>query len=182
MSDYSIGIENCNSIESAEITISKGALNIKYGPNGLGKSTIARAIVASVANDGSLQNLKPFKYRNVAGQHEPIVRGIQNINSVLVFDDSYVSQFAFQRDEVLKNSFDIFIKTETFKTAMLEIEGLLSGIRSAFDGNEALANAIADLKEVRDAFGVTKSGGFRSPAKDTRRLAREIRSKIFLRN
>jgi len=37
MSSYAIKIENCNSIEKAEITISQGALNIKYGPNGLGK-------------------------------------------------------------------------------------------------------------------------------------------------
>ncbi|WED74812.1 AAA family ATPase [Aeromonas allosaccharophila] len=61
MSGYLIEIENCNSIDKAEINIFKGALNIKYGPNGLGKSTIARAIVASVTKDGSLHNLKPFK-------------------------------------------------------------------------------------------------------------------------
>ncbi|WP_297482754.1 AAA family ATPase [Ferrovum sp.] len=165
MSAYTIAIENCNSIEKAEITISEGALNIKYGPNGLGKSTIARAIIASVANNDSLQNLKPFKYRGVAGQHEPVVRGAENIGSVLVFDDSYVSQFVFQRDEVLKNSFDIFIKTDTFKTAMQEIEALLAGIKSAFDGNEALSSAISDLKEVRDAFGVTKSGALSKSSK-----------------
>ncbi len=165
MSDYSIAIENCNSIDSTEITISVGTLNIKYGPNGLGKSTIARAIAASVANDGSLQNLKPFKYRSVAGQHEPAVRGAENFGSVLVFDDSYVSQFVFQREEVLKNSFDIFIKTDTFKAAMLEIEALLAGIKSAFDGNETLSSAIADLKDVRDAFGVTKSGALSKSSK-----------------
>ena len=66
MSCYTIEIENCNSIESTSITIVKETLNIKYGSNGLGKSTIARAIIAAVANDGSLQNLKPFKYRVVA--------------------------------------------------------------------------------------------------------------------
>lgn len=91
--------------------------------------------------------------------------GAENIGSVLVFDDSYVSQFVFQRDEVLKNSFDIFIKTETFKTAMEEIEALLAGIKSAFDGNEALSSAISDLKEVRDAFGVTKSGALSKASK-----------------
>ena len=89
---YTIKIENCNSIESTEIAIKKGTLNIKYGPNGLGKSTIARSIIASVAKDGSLQSLKPFKYRATAGQYEPVVNGAENIGSVLVFDDSYVFQ------------------------------------------------------------------------------------------
>jgi ABC-type Mn2+/Zn2+ transport system ATPase subunit len=162
---YTIKIENCNSIEKAEITISKGVLNIKYGPNGLGKSTIARAIIASVTNDGSLQNLKPFKYRALTGQHEPAVSGTENIGSVLVFDDSYVSQFVFQREEVLKNSFDIFIKTDTFLAAMQEIEELFAGIKSAFDGNDDLNGVISDLREVRDAFGVTKSGAISKASK-----------------
>ena len=125
MSCYTIEIENCNSIESTSITIVKETLNIKYGSNGLGKSTIARAIIAAVANDGSLQNLKPFKYRGIADQFEPVVRGVENIGSVLVFDDSYVSQFAFQRDEVLKNSFDIldsciFTTKNRFKALVIE--------------------------------------------------------------
>lgn len=162
---FTIEIENCNSIEKAEIAIAEGTLNIKYGPNGLGKSTIARAIIASVANNGALQGLKPFKYRAIDGEYNPVVRGAENIKSVLVFDDAYVSQFVFQRDEVLKNSFDIFIKTETFQLAMQEIEELFSGIKSAFDGNEALSSAISDLKEVRDAFGVTKSGAISKASK-----------------
>lgn len=63
MSTHTIEIKNCNSIEKAEISIHKRTLNIKYGPNGLGKSSIARAIFSAVASDGTLQNLKPFKYR-----------------------------------------------------------------------------------------------------------------------
>ncbi|WP_213071509.1 AAA family ATPase [Acinetobacter wuhouensis] len=155
---FTIQIKNCNSIESAEIRIKKGTLNIKYGSNGLGKSSIAKAILASVSNDGTLHKLKPFKHRSFVGQFDPSVVGVEEINSVLVFDDTYVSQFAFQRDEVLKNSFEIFIKTDDFLAAMQEIETLFRGIKAAFDGNEDLSNAISDLKELRDAFGVTKTG------------------------
>jgi ABC-type Mn2+/Zn2+ transport system ATPase subunit len=165
MSEFTVNIENCNSIESAEIRIKKGTLNIKYGPNGLGKSSIAKAILASVNNNGALQELKPFKRRATAGQFEPSVTGVADIQSVLVFDDTYVSQFAFQRDEVLKNSFDIFIKTDVFLAAMEEIEKLFRGIKSAFDGNEDLSNAISDLKELRDAFGVTKTGALSKSSK-----------------
>ncbi|HBE7181924.1 hypothetical protein ACRW63_00500 [Escherichia coli] len=165
MSAFTIQIKNCNSIESAEIRINKGTLNIKYGPNGLGKSSIAKAILASVSDDGTLQKLKPFKHRAFAGQFDPSVVGVEDIKSVLVFDDAYVSQFAFQRDEVLKNSFEIFIKTDDFLAAMQEIEGLFQGIKAAFDGNENLGNAISDLKELRDAFGVTKTGALSKSSK-----------------
>ncbi len=64
----------------------------------------------------------------------------------------------FQQDEVLKNSFEVFIKSESFLLNMQEIELLLSGIKSSFNGNEELSSAISDLKELRDAFGVTKTG------------------------
>lgn len=165
MAAYTVNINNCNSIEKAVISITKGTLNIKYGPNGLGKSSIARAILSSVAGDGSLQRLKPFKHRGTEGQGDPLVTGVEDIKSVLVFDDSYVSQFVFQKDEVLKNSFEIFIKTDAFLLAMGEIESLLSGIKSAFDGNESLAAAVSDLKELRDAFGVTKSGAISKSSK-----------------
>ncbi|OOY34026.1 hypothetical protein BOV88_12090 [Solemya velum gill symbiont] len=165
MSKITINIQNCNSIESAEIQIVKGTLNIKYGPNGLGKSSIAKAILASVSDEESLQNLKPFKYRALTGQFNPSVVGVEDIDSVLVFDDTYVSQFAFQRDEVLKNSFEIFIKTDDFLAAMQEIEALFQGIKEAFHGNEDLDNAISDLKELRDAFGVTKTGALSKSSK-----------------
>ena len=162
---FTIQIKNCNSIESAEIRINKGTLNIKYGSNGLGKSSIAKAILASVSDDGTLQKLKPFKHRTFAEQCNPSVVGVEEISSVLVFDDTYVSQFAFQRDEVLKNSFEIFIKTDDFLAAMQEIEALFQGIKATFDGNEDLGNTISDLKELRDAFGVTKTGGLSKSSK-----------------
>ena len=165
MTIHSIKIKNCNSIESAEIQINTGTLNIKFGPNGLGKSSIAKAIQSAVASDGSLSRLKPFKHRMQQGQNEPEVTGVENIKSVLVFDDSYVSQFVFQRDEVLKNSFDIFIKTDSYQSAILEIDLLFSGIKNAFDGNENLANTISDLKELRDAFGITKAGALSKASK-----------------
>jgi ABC-type Mn2+/Zn2+ transport system ATPase subunit len=165
MEQFRIEIKNCNSIELANITIRKGALNIKYGPNGIGKSTIVKAISASVAKDGSLSKLKPFKYRKTDEKKEPMVSGVDDIESVLIFDDAYISQFVFQQDEVVKNSFEIFIKTETYVSDMKEIEELFSGIKSSFDGNESLISAISDLKELRDAFGVTKAGALSKASK-----------------
>ena len=38
-------IENCRSIDNASISIEPGKLNVKFAPNGTGKSTIAKALV-----------------------------------------------------------------------------------------------------------------------------------------
>ncbi len=159
MTDYQITIENCNSIDRADICIRKGSLNIKYGPNGLGKSTIAKAIVSQARNDGSLKTLMPFKNRGKAGAGQPTVDGIQDLTSALVFDEAYVNQFAFQPDEVVKNSFDIFIKTPEYIATMSEIEELFAGIKKAFADNSEIEQTTKDLKELRDAFGKSNADG-----------------------
>jgi energy-coupling factor transporter ATP-binding protein EcfA2 len=159
MADYQIIIENCNSIDRADICLKKGSLNIKYGPNGIGKSTIAKAIVSQAKNDGTLEILMPFKNRGKSGAAHPKVDGIQEMTSALVFDEAYVNQIAFQQDEVVKNSFDIFVKTPEYDATMSEIEALFVGIKKAFADRPEIEQATKDLKELRDAFGKTNADG-----------------------
>ena len=159
MADYQVTIKNCNSIDSAEIYIRKGCLNIKYGPNGIGKSTIAKAIVSQARDDGTLAELLPFKSRGKVGAAPPKVDGVQDLKSALVFDEDFVNQFAFQQDEVVKNSFDIFIKTPDYDTAMLEIEKLFAGIKKAFADSPEIEQTTKDLIDLRDAFGTTNKDG-----------------------
>jgi len=159
MADYQIKIKNCNSIDSAEILLKDGCLNIKYGPNGIGKSTIAKAIVSQAHDDGTLSILMPFKNRGKVGATQPSVEGIQGIGSALVFDEEYVNQFAFQQDEVVKNSFDIFIKTPDYDAAMQKIEGLFAGIKKAFADSPEIEQTTKDLKDLRDAFGTANKDG-----------------------
>lgn len=166
MSTLSINISECNSIDQATVRIVQGALNIKYGPNGLGKSTIARAIVSQIRDDGTLQELVPFKNRGKAGAAGPKVEGTESLKSALVFDEGYVNQFVFQKDEVVKNSFEIFIRTPEYLQEMEEIDELLSGIKKAFADNESIVHVITDLKELRDAFGKpSKTGGIPKSSK-----------------
>ncbi|WP_375778893.1 hypothetical protein ACE103_07440 [Bradyrhizobium sp. ma5] len=131
MTQFNIAITNCNSVDRAEVVLTKGTLNIKYGPNGLGKSTLAKAIVSKIRGDGGLQDLVPFKHRGNAEAAPPEVEGIDDLASALVFDDDYVQQFVFQKDEVLKNSFDIFIKTLEYFAAMGAIAALQDPILAA---------------------------------------------------
>lgn len=89
MTIYDITISNCNSIDEAHIQITKGVLNIKYGPNGLGKSTVAKAISAHVNVDGTLADLLPFKLRKVKTDKVPVVSGTGDLQSALIFDEAY---------------------------------------------------------------------------------------------
>ncbi|MCL4065392.1 AAA family ATPase [Pseudomonas sp. GX19020] len=158
MTVYDIIISNCNSIDLANIALRKGALNIKYGPNGIGKSTISKAIARQINPDLDLSDLTPFRNSVNSSAPAPEVSGTGDLRTVAIFDDSYVQQFVFQKDEVLKNSFEIFIKTTEYLAEMAELDRLLHGIRQAFSDNAQIESTLKDLKELRDAFGKSKSG------------------------
>lgn len=169
-SDYAITIKDCNSITEAQITLRRGSLNIKYGPNGIGKSTIARALVLNARGGNALQDLLPFKYRHGSSGKTPTAVGADEIKNVLVFDEHYVSQFVFQPDEVVKNSFEIFIKTPEYQAGIEELDAIFEDLRKVFLENEALDDVIASFTELRNAFTITKAGGIAKTSKGFRAL------------
>ena len=129
-----IKIKNCNSIDEASVHIEERKLNIKYGTNGTGKSTIARALVFHSAKSPELKSLLPFKYRGTKDEdkHLPAVEGADSIQSVEVFDEAFINQFVFKEDDIIENSFEIFIKTKEYDARMGEIEKDLSEIKATF--------------------------------------------------
>jgi len=155
-----IEIKNCNNIDSAEISLYENKLNVKFAPNGTGKSSIAKAILLSVTgNKERLNELMPFKLRNKNPDNKrPEVNGAETIKDIMCFNEEYVSQFVFKQDELLNNSFDIFIRTETYKQKEQEIENLIQNIKQLFSGNQELETLIVTLKEMGNAFKLTKSG------------------------
>lgn len=154
-------IWNCNSINEAKITIQENRLNIKYGINGTGKSTVVKAIELATANStGGLSELKPFKYFDQPEdeKNNPLIEGLDSIQSVLTFNEDYVNQFVFKQDEVVENSFEIFIKTKEYDQKMEAIETLVSDIKETFKSDERLEQVITDLRDLYDSFGKAKSG------------------------
>lgn len=169
-SDYAITFTECNSITEAQITLRRGSLNIKYGPNGTGKSTIARALVLNAQGADALRELLPFKYRHGNSGETPAVVGADEFKKVLVFDEGYVSQFVFQPDEVVKNSFEIFVKTPEYEKGIEELEAIFEGLKKVFLENEVLDEVIASFTELRNAFTVTKAGGIAKTSKGFKAL------------
>lgn len=154
-----IVIKNCNNIDESSISIAKGKLNIKYGSNGTGKSTIANAILSQVKNDNSLASLLPFKLREENPNNlEPEVTGAEELASAHIFNDEYVSNFVFKPDEVVQSSFDIFIRTPAYEEKIRAIEEIVGNIKNAFREDEDLDQLIIDLGALSDSFKLTKTG------------------------
>jgi len=154
-----ITIEHCNCIDSAKISLELDKLNIKYGPNGIGKSTIAKAIELTSKGESDLSVLTPFKHRGLGSESSPnpSVQGANNFKTVVVFNEEYVDQFVF-KEEVVDNSFEIFIKNAEYEKKMAEIEELISGIKDTFKKNDSIDQVLKDLSDLSESFGKSQSG------------------------
>ena len=156
-------IKNCYNIEEASIVIEENHLNIKYGINGTGKSTIAKAIEKKVSDSSDLSDLMPFKYRDRNPEDiSPIVEGIDHLNTILTFNEEYISQFVFQENELVENSFDIFIKDKEYIENQGEINELIKDVKILFKDNDELILIIKDLDDLSGSFGKSQDGYARS--------------------
>lgn len=150
-------IKNCNNIDFGKIEVAEGKLNIKYAINGTGKSTIAHAI--EKMNKEMLEDLRPFKYiGDGISIHNPSINIDTTITNISIFDERYINSYVFQKDEVLKNSFEIFIKTEMYDNQMQEINSLLYAITNAFKDDIEIEKLVEDLSKFEESFGNAKNG------------------------
>lgn len=152
-------INNCNNIENGEFEIVEGRLNIKYAINGTGKSTISKSIEAFVANDDEKKHaLLPFKYYNDEEGLYPSLSGFEKFTKVSIFNDKYIEDYVFQQNDLIKNSFEIFVKTPDYDKHIKEIEKILEGINTTFQNHPELDELIKNFQQFIDGFGKANSG------------------------
>ena len=151
-------LKNCNSINLGQIEVVENALNIFYAINGTGKSTIAKAL-ATLGDQKKLEELRPFKYKeSTEDDHRPCVAGMNNIHSINIFDERYVSQYIFKTDEVIQNSFEIFIKTPDYERQLQIIDDLIKETKNTFTQNPELDELISDFTTFVNGFGKAQGG------------------------
>lgn len=174
-----IEIKNCNNIDTGKIVIEEKKLNIKYALNGTGKSTIANVLDSSINhNDAILQSLTPFKHKNseISEQNKPSISGVtDNIKSIAIFNEAYVNQYIYQPDELIKNSFEIFVKNENYEKLMADIQNLTSEIQSSFANMPEIDGLISDMTSFLDSCkktqtGISKASNFYKAFKDGNKI------------
>jgi energy-coupling factor transporter ATP-binding protein EcfA2 len=157
-----ITIRNCNNIDQGNLTIVENKLNIKYAINGTGKSTISKAIMSHIADkkNGSheLEKLRPFKHLGKK-ENPPEIAGIENIDEVKVFNEEYLNKYVFLPDELVKGSFDIFIRDSEYENGINEINNLMSAIQNTFIENQDIDELINDFNELSSSFGKPVKSG-----------------------
>lgn len=151
-----IEIKYCNNINDGKITIFENRLNVKYALNGTGKTTISKAIELSLKGD-NLDALKPFAYTNIA-KIKPAISGLPDNCKCIVFNENYVGSYVFQPDEIIKNSFEIFIKTPAYEKNQKDIADLISKTKDLFKEDSVADNLLKILNKYIDDLKPTKTG------------------------
>ena len=150
-----ISIRNCNNIDSGNIVIVEGALNVKYAINGTGKTTIAKAIKNY---GGDLSILQQFKYVGSPEGHEPQVVIDNPPLGVKIFDEEYLERYTFLEDELLRGSFEVFVKTAQYVEQLDKIEDIVGRVSGIFKQDKTLADLIGVFQLFISGFGRAKSG------------------------
>ena len=156
-----IEIGNCNNITEAKISITENTLNIKYGCNGTGKSTISEAIRLKIEGK-SLDVLKPFTDEE-NDDLNPVVNDIP-FTKVKVFNEDYIKNYLFKSEGLLGNSYSVLLQSKECEELEKKISDLLNELQSRFNEDDSisdLSNMLAEyLSVVNYASGsINKRGG-----------------------
>ena len=144
-----ITIKNCNNIRKGNICIEKNKLNIKYGINGTGKSTIALAI----EKKDDLSFLKTF-----GSLEEPSVEFSENINKVVTFNSDFVNNIVFNGDTVINNSFEVFIKSDQYDEKRKRILEELKSLNKETIADENTKKLLETLSNLEPRLKLKSSG------------------------
>lgn len=170
---------NCNSIEEGTINIKKNKLNIKYAINGTGKTTIAKAIELwnwdKKESTNRLIDLKPFKYREDSDNKNPVIEGLESVDKVAIFNQEYIDQYVFAPGELIKNSFDIFIRDERYEQGIEKINIFMQSISNIFRERKDIEYLLRDLNDLSACFGkskgLSKASSFARGLKDGNKIS-----------
>ncbi len=162
MPEHTITIKNCNNIRRAEISLTEGALNIKFGYNGTGKSTISEAIRLKMEGK-DLNGLTPFWATDLEDDNVPCVGDIP-FHTVKVFNDAYIQQYLFKPEGIFADSYGVLLRSQECDELARQINELLSELQDSVFQGDSIRTLIDTLDTYTSAVkyssaGVSKRGG-----------------------
>ena len=135
-----IELNNVGAILKGNINIEEDKINIKYGLNGIGKSTITKAIINYINNE-PMSELRTF-----GSDIEPKIEISPMCEDVLVFNQSYVDKYLFKED-IVNNTFEILINTSDYRAKSKKIKDMFEQLTDTIQ-----KSSIKNIKEDIDKY------------------------------
>ncbi|MCI1958910.1 MAG: hypothetical protein LKJ25_04705 [Clostridia bacterium] len=164
MEKCTVTIKNCNCIKKVNLGIQKETLNIKFGINGTGKSTIGLAIKAKVSNDeNELKKLLPYNSDNNNPEQCPLVSNL-SFRHISVFNEKYANQYLFRGDNFFEDPFHVLLRSDECDKLSSDISSMLANLQDGFQKSEKLQQVRLLLPQLLDSVKIknnkiAKNGG-----------------------
>lgn len=166
---YSIELKNCrniSSIDGGSIRIVRNHLNVFYGKNGTGKTTLCRAIRYAAGEESyPLATLESFDYRESGDPGLlPVVNATGRIKNLLVFDDKWIQDHCFVASTIHKDAFELYVRDEAVRKLEKKRRDKIGWLKSVLGRAEVLEMQSV-LQDLLKSLGRTKNnGGFAASA------------------
>jgi len=144
--------KNICCISEADLVIEPQKLNVFYGPNGIGKSSMIKGLGAYFHNNVATDStLKPF----LTEFTPEVTASDDSIKSVLIYNQDYINQYLFQKNDALNNTYNLFYKPFETDEKIQEINNLLSNVKEAAQ-KPNISRFQSRIQPVFDTFGITQ--------------------------
>ena len=161
--DFDINLVNCRNVKCVEgdsILIKKNALNVFYGKNGTGKTTLGKALdYAYEQTDAKKQALSSYRYLETGDSaDEPSATCAPRIKRLLVFNDEWVNAHCFDKSTVHQNAFELYVRDSEVRKLEKRKQRMLSRLTAVL-GTEDVANLRNLLDLLYGGIGKLRKDG-----------------------
>lgn len=144
-----ITLKNVASIRKGTVQIDEGKINVLYGANGIGKTTLIKVLKEIIEGtfDQNKETFKPLFNLNAIPEANIDKR---NFSNILIFNRDYVDNYLY-KDDLANNSYALIAKTSDFEKQIQSINEILDKAKQA--ANSSILNSlIADFDNVDTAI------------------------------
>ena len=171
-----LNLTNCRNIKEIEggsLQIKTRSLNVFYGKNGTGKSTIALAL-DHLSKNGTTPQERLHSYDYLQSREDsdaPAPSCSPGIGQVLTFNEQWVKDHCFVKSGLQSDAYRLYVRNGAVSSLEKKRNKRLGSLKSALDSAGVLLDA---LEKIEKSLGrLTASGGFHGASSVMKAFKRE---------
>lgn len=160
--DIEVSIEHCRNIAKVEggpLLIAKNRVNVFFGANGTGKTTICRVLQYLDETNESLKT-GLVSHSGTPDTPEPFAKRNNFKYSTLVFNSQWIEDHCFKGNDLQEGAYALYIRNDEIRKLELRRDRLLAEVERIARSDE-FNNLVKTVGEIKRGLGgVTKAGEF----------------------